>query len=96
MKLPGQVLKAYRVTEKASMLNTNLNKYMFEVWPQANRIDVARAVRDQFKTKVAKVNIINHPGKRKSGRLVGGHAGRTNRRKVAVVTLHAGEKIEIV
>ncbi|MND03195.1 50S ribosomal protein L23 [compost metagenome] len=53
-------------------------------------------MRDQFKTKVARVNILNRPGKQKSGRLMGGRPGRTNLRKIAVVTLAAGQKIEII
>jgi large subunit ribosomal protein L23 len=96
MKEPIEVLKSYRITEKASALNANLNKYVFEVSLRANRTDVARAVTEQFKTKVAKVNILNHPGKKKSGRMMGGRAGRTIRRKVAIVTLQPGKKIEII
>jgi len=96
MKEPIQVLKAYRITEKAAALNANLNKYVFEVAISANRIDVARAVGAKYKTKVTRVNILNHPGKYKSGRMFGGHPGRTNRRKVAIVTLAEGQKIESV
>ncbi len=90
------VLKGYRITEKASALNAHLNKYVFDVDVSANRIEVGRAVAAKYKTKVTRVNILNHPGKRKSGRMFGGHAGRTNRRKVAIVTLAAGQKIEVM
>jgi len=96
MKEPIHVLKAYRITEKAAALNANLNKYVFEVAISANRIDVARAITSKYKTKVTRVNILNHPGKFKSGRMFGGHPGRTNRRKVAIVTLAEGQKIESV
>jgi large subunit ribosomal protein L23 len=96
MKSPLAVLKRYRITEKASALNANLNKYVFEVSPQSDKGAVARAVSEQYKTKVARVNILNHPGKRKSGRTMGGHPGRTPRRKMAIVTLEAGQKIEII
>jgi len=95
-KSPYQVLRAYRVTEKAAALSANLNQYVFEVERTANRCDVARAITEKFKTKVARVNILNHPGKRKSGKMTGGHSGRTSRRKVAIITLKQGEKIEIV
>jgi large subunit ribosomal protein L23 len=94
-KTPFQVLRGHRITEKASALSANLNQYVFEVNTTANRTDVARAVAEQFKTKVERVNILNHPGKYKSGRMTGGHAGRTSRRKVAIVTLKQGERIEI-
>ena len=94
-KSPYQVLRAYRVTEKAAALSANLNKYVFEVERTANRCDVARAITEKFKTKVERVNILNHPGKFKSGRMTGGHVGRTSRRKMAIVTLKQGEKIEI-
>jgi large subunit ribosomal protein L23 len=93
---PINILRRYRITEKAAALNANLNQYTFEVATDANRIEVARAVAQHFKTKVARVNIINHPGKRKSGRAMGGHPGRTSRRKVAIVTLKEGLKIELV
>ncbi len=94
MKEPIQVLRSYRITEKASALNAHLNQYVFEVERTANRIEVGRAVAEKYKTKVARVNILNHPGKRKSGRAFGGYPGRTNRRKVAIVTLAEGQKIE--
>jgi large subunit ribosomal protein L23 len=94
MKSPSQVLRRHRITEKASALTANLNQYVFEVETTANRTEVARAVTDKFKTKVARVNILNHPGKYKSGRMFGGHPGRTSRRKVAIVTLKQGEKID--
>jgi len=91
-----RILRSYRITEKAASLNANLNKYVFEVEPTANRIEVGRAVAERFKTKVARVNILNRRGKMKSGRSMGGHAGRTVGRKLAIVTLQAGQKIEIV
>ncbi len=96
MKEPIEVLRSYRITEKASALNAHLNQYVFEVARTANRIEVGRAVAEKYKTKVARVNILNHPGKRKSGRMHGGHEGRTNRRKVAIVTLAEGQKIETI
>jgi large subunit ribosomal protein L23 len=96
MKEPIHVLKSFRITEKASALNANLNKYVFEVATSANRIEVARAIVEKYKIKVSKVNILNHPGKYKSGRMFGGHPGRTNRRKVAIVTLAEGQKIETI
>lgn len=96
MKDTLQVLRGYRITEKASALNAHLNKYVFEVAVSANRIEVGRAVAEKYKIKVARVNILNHPGKRKSGRMFGGYQGRTNRRKVAIVTLAEGQKIETI
>jgi len=96
MKEPIYVLKSFRITEKASALNAHLNKYVFEVATSANRIEVARAITEKYKIKVAKVNIMNRVGKYKSGRMFGGHPGRTNRRKIAIVTLAEGQKIETI
>lgn len=96
MKQPSNILRSYRITEKASALNAHLNQYVFEVEPSANRIEVGRAVAERYKIKVTRVNILNHPGKRKTGRMYGGHAGRTNRRKIAIVTLAEGQKIETI
>jgi len=96
MKEPIHVLKSFRITEKASALNAHLNKYVFEVATSANRIEVARAITEKYKIKVSKVNILNHPGKHKTGRMSGGHQGRTIRKKVAIVTLAEGQKIETI
>ncbi|MCE1247170.1 MAG: 50S ribosomal protein L23 [Firmicutes bacterium] len=83
------------ITEK-SMNNATKSKYTFEVDPGANKIEIRKAIEDIFKVTVTKVNTSKLPGKRrvrfdKRGR----HIGYTKTRKKAVVTLKAGDVIEI-
>jgi large subunit ribosomal protein L23 len=66
--------------------------YTFWVHPSANRTQVKNAVQQAFGVKVAKVNVLNVRGKHKR---VGRFEGTTNARKKAIVTLAAGQKIEL-
>ena len=93
---PNKVIKEYRITEKATDLSANLNKYTFEVYPEVNRIDVAHAVKKLFGVEVASVNIINRKGKTKRSRNGRGKPGKTATIKKAIVTLKQGHAIELV
>ena len=69
-------------------------KYTFKVNPKAGRIEIARAVEELFKVKVAKVNVMNYQGKAKrAGRTM--KMGRRPDWKRAIVTLAEGS-IEII
>lgn len=66
-------------------------KYAFEVHPEANKIEIARAVEKAFKVKVEKVNTLwVKPKPRRYGR----YLGKTRKWKKAVVTLEVGQKID--
>ena len=95
MKL-DQVIKDYRLTEKANQLNANLNQYTFVVDIRATRSDVARAVAAHFKKKVASVNVMRVRGKAKASRTNRAISGCTSAFKKAIVTLEKGEKIELL
>ena len=87
------VIIAPVVTEKCNALIQD-NKYTFRVHPAAGRIEIARAVEEIFKVKVAKVNVMNYQGKAKrAGRTM--KMGRRADWKRAVVTLAEGT-IEII
>ena len=87
------VIIAPVVTEKCNALMQE-KKYTFKVNPKAGRIEIARAVEELFKVKVAKVNVMNYQGKAKrAGRTV--KMGRRADWKRAVVTLAEGT-IEII
>ncbi len=76
------------ITEK-SMIGATEKKYTFEVAKNAGKIEIARAVEEIFKVKVAKVNTLNVRGKfRRQGR----SEGYTRSWKKAVVTLTADSK----
>ena len=78
------------ITEKSTTLMAE-GKYVFEVAKAANKIEIAKAVSEIFKVKVADVNTINVEGKKKRmGRFVGNRSDF----KKAIVKLAAGETIE--
>ena len=96
MIIADKILLEYRVTEKAANLSANFNQYTFEVAPNANRIEVARAVAKVFDVGVVKVNILNKKPKSKVDRSRRGKAGTKGGHKKAIVTLKEGDKIELV
>jgi len=81
------------LTEKASLLTESLNKYVFEVAVHANKIEIRKAIEELFGKKVASVNTSNHYGKARRKRTAA--AGYTADWKKAVVTLAAGETLEL-
>ncbi|MBI2844461.1 MAG: 50S ribosomal protein L23 [Armatimonadetes bacterium] len=92
MSDPYRIVRKPLVTEK-SMAGAQLHKYTFEVAPDANKIEIGRAVEEIFNVKVAKVNTLTVKGKKKR---LGRHPeGKTPDRKKAIVTLAPGQRIEI-
>ncbi len=91
-----EVLISPLITEKMTNLSADKGKYGFLVNPNANKIEIAKAIEKKFDVHVVSVRTINHPGKmktqfRKSGRFV----GKTSKFKKAIITLKQGETIEI-
>ena len=93
MKNPNTIIKEVLLTEKGTRLTEKENKYIFRVDPSANRIEIKQAVELLFKVKVDKVNVMNRHGKKKRMRTM--RYGRTASWKRAVVTLKAGDKIDL-
>lgn len=89
-----KVLKLVRLTEKASAQSAELGQYTFEVFPRANKAAIAEAVEKTFKVTVKRVNVQNYLGKSKRSRT--GRPSKTSDFKKAIVTLKAGDKIELV
>lgn len=76
------------ITEK-SMMGIAEKKYTFEVAKTATKIDIANAVEEAFKVKVAKINTVSVRGKlKRQGRT----QGYTKSWKKAVVTLTEDSK----
>ncbi len=67
-------------------------KYTFEVHPDANKIEIAKAVEELFNVTVMKVNVINVKSKPKRVRY---QLGKTRTWKKAIVTVAEGDTIEI-
>ena len=88
MKTAYDIILAPVVTE-ASMDGLESKKYTFKVKKDATKPEIAKAVEEIFKVKVASVNTINM--KKKPKRL-GVHSGYTSEWKKAVVTLTADSK----
>ena len=85
----NQIIRRPLVTEKSTILREEGNVITFEVDPNANKIEVKKAVEELFKVKVEEVRLFNVRGKMKRmGRWVG---KRRDWRK-AYVRLKAGEK----
>ncbi len=89
-----QALKTVLLTEKSNLLSAELGQYTFEVDRHASKYDIAAAVEQAFKVSVTRVNVLNYTGKSKRSRT--GRPGRTSDYKKAVVTLKAGDKIELI
>ena len=84
-----KIIRRPLVTEKSTGLRETGNVIAFEVDPNANKIDVKRAVEDLFKVKVEEVRLLNVRGKMKR---MGKFAGRRRDWRKAYVRLRAGEK----
>ena len=78
------------ITEKSTELMAE-GKYVFVVDKRANKIEIAKAVKEIFNVKVDKVNTVNVKGKTKR---VGRTVGKRPDFKKAIVKLAAGETIE--
>ena len=90
MKDPRDIIIKPVVSEK-SYAAYDANVYTFVVAPDANKIEIRKAVEELFATKVASVRTINRKGKRKRNRTSGVWSSRATRKR-AIVTLAAGEE----
>lgn len=91
MKDPRDIIIKPIITEKATSLK-ELNQYVFEVHPDANKHEIKKAVEELFKVKVKKVRTINVKGKPARWRRV---EGRRRSWKKAIVTLKEGDVINL-
>lgn len=79
------------ITEKAQVM-TAQNKYAFEVDKRANKMQIKEAVEVAFNVRVNSVNTATMKGKNKR---YGRRESKLPDWKKAIVTLAAGEKIEL-
>ncbi len=83
------------ITEKMTQLGDKLNRYGFVVDRRANKLQIARAIKDLYGVDVTSVNTMIFSGKNKSRFTKSGIiSGRTNTYKKAIVTLAKGETID--
>ncbi|MGQ9888157.1 MAG: 50S ribosomal protein L23 [Aggregatilineales bacterium] len=81
------------ITEKSTVQADDLNQYVFEVASHANKLQIKEAVEVIFDVKVEKVNTMIMPAKR--GRRGRNWYLRSKQWKKAIVTLKAGDTIEL-
>lgn len=85
-----QIIKAPIDTEKTNLQKELLNQVSFEVDPNANRVEIKRAVENIFDVNVKAVKTMNVKGKVKQrGRIT----GKRKDWKKALVTLMPGQRI---
>lgn len=91
-----KIIKRVTLTEKATLLSSELNQYVFEVFKGYNKMQIAKAVEDTFNVSVASVNVLNKRGKKKRSRTQRGKSGVTASSKRAIVKLRDGDKIDLM
>jgi large subunit ribosomal protein L23 len=91
MREPRQIIIRPMVTEKSTDLQEQ-GRHSFVVAKDANKIEIRAAIEKLFEVKVVDVRTMNVRGKvRRMGRNVGRRPGY----KKAIVTLAAGETIDV-
>lgn len=86
-----QIILAPVITEKATN-GSQFNQVTFKVLPRATKPQIKTAVERLFKVKVQAVNTLNRKGKQKRFK---GRLGQRSDVKFAVVTLAAGNTIDM-
>ena len=93
MSDPRQIVLRPVVSEKSyALLDTGV--YTFVVAPGATKVEIREAVESIFNVRVVNVNTLNRKGKRKRNRR-SFTWGRRPDSKRAIVTLAAGDRIEL-
>lgn len=88
MKNPRDIIRRPVITEASTDLMED-KKYVFEVDPRANKVEVKKAIETIFGVKVEKVNTMRVKGKIKR---YGRYSGRRPERKKAIITLAEDSK----
>jgi large subunit ribosomal protein L23 len=92
MKSAYDIIKRPIITEKSMQLVEKKVQYTFEVEKKANKVEIKNAVEAAFNVEVVAVNTVNVRPKAKK---VGKHAGFKPAYKKAIVTLKAGQTIDV-
>jgi len=80
------------LTEKLTELRETQRKIGLLVRSDANKVEIKKAAEQALKVKIEKVNVLNGMGKT---RRIGRVSGKKPDWKKAIVTMKAGEKLEI-
>ncbi len=93
MKHPSEVIIRPLITEKGTMLRMVHNQYLFEVAPDATKIDIKHALKALYNVDAVKVRTMWVKPKPKRVGLQR-RAGYTRKWKKAIVTLPPNQTIE--
>ena len=85
------IVRRVLITERATELQEQSNKFLFEVRRNANKVEIQNAIEAMFDVDVVKVNTTSVHGKVKR---LGRFQGRRSDWKKAIVTLAAGQSID--
>lgn len=88
---PAKYLIKPVISEKSTMVNA-LNKYIFEVSRDANKVEIKKAIQELYNVRPTSVNIIISDGKYVR---YGRNYGQTKKIKKAIVTLKKGDSIKL-
>ena len=101
MSVKSSIILRPILSEKGTMLGEVLNKYVFQVEKQCNKLEIKEAIEEKFKVKIKKVATMNFKGKNKNVTIKSnGHVLRTRGNqsswKKAIVTLDKGSSIDML
>lgn len=84
------------ITERSTALKEHSNKFVFEVHPKANKMQIKQAVEKLFNVTVKDVRTSRVRGKMKTVYMkMGRFTGKRPDRKKAIVTLAEGQNIDL-
>ncbi len=86
-----EIIRRPLITERASELQEDHNKFVFEVRVDANKLEIKKATETLFDVRVLSVNTSTVAGKLKR---MGRFQGRRSTWKKAIVTLAPGDAID--
>ena len=91
---PFNVVVRPVISEKSTVLG-EAGKYVFEVAPSANKIEIKRAIETVFASKKVEVVAVNIVPVKAKTRRIGRHVGKTRPWKKAIVTLRPGQRLDL-
>jgi large subunit ribosomal protein L23 len=91
----GIIIKPIVTEKQTAITEKHPNRFGFRVSPDANKLEIRKAVEAMYNVTVVDVNTMNYSGKRKSRYTRSGViSGKQSSYKKAIVTLKEGEVID--
>lgn len=91
----GIIIKPIVIEKQTAVTDKKPNRFGFRVSPDANKLQIKKAVEEMYNVSVESVNTMNYSGKRKSRYTKSGIInGKQAAYKKAIVTLKEGEVID--